>query len=247
MISYIFLAVIQNGIEPGLSTTGAFLIALNFAIIAISAFSVVMVSMKLLGDFSSTSFRGPGEDEPSTQSVSLPDDKSSGGVSTLRRQSGKVARRRPRYQPSAAVPSHAINISISSSADPARNLVPTVERTPTACDPPVTVRKSLPKKTRPLVSKQRRLREGNSDQHVSPSGHIGDRKRVEVQSREENRDAVSTVASSFQPSSTLQTLGFERVIEKRTDRQDSGPAAQKASNSIGQQLVEMNRKVRLGG
>jgi hypothetical protein len=248
MISYIFLAVIQNGVEPSnLSTTGAFLIALNFAIIAISAFSVVMVSMKLVGEFSSSSFRGATEDAPFTQPVSLPDDEASGGMNPTRRKSGKVTRRRPRYQPPAAVPSHAINISISSSADPARNLVSTVERTPTACEPPVTVRKSQPKKSRSQVSKQRRLREGNSGQPASPYGHIGDQERVESPSREANREAVPTVASSFQPSSTLQTLGFERVIEKRTDKKDPDPAAHKASNSIGQQLVEMNRKVRLGG
>lgn len=248
MISSISQELFQNGVEPlTVTATGVVLIAINFAVIGISALSVALVGMKLLGEFSPAPISGSGEDGPANRPFISLDDESHDGVKATRRQAGKVSRRRPRYRSSPAVPSHAINISISSSPDPARSLVSTVERTPATYDPPVTEHKAQPKEIRPQAIKQRRIKKDNSIQPASLCGHDVERQRAEVRSCEEKLEAASTVASDFQPASILQTLGFERVMEKRTDSKVSSIADRNKSSSIGQQLVEMNRKVRQGG
>lgn len=250
---------------------GAMLVALNFAIMAISAFSVGLVCIKLWGVLSPSGVSVSAEAGLLSQSAdsflksAMPekesdlfplnhppfrmDLKSSKGVETKIRHPRKVSRRRPRYRTAAAVPSHAINISISSSADPARNVVSMVERQPSSYEPVSMGRKSLPHESQlhgsqPHGSQPHEPQLHGSQPHES---QLFQSQRHDIDQQNLPLGNAGQPASPFTSNSALQTLGFERVIEKRTLNSATDFAPQKKNGSIGQQLVEMNRKVRLGG
>lgn len=241
MISDIFQTVTQDNVEHSTVTgIGTVLVALNVAIMATSALSVGLVCVKIWGMLSIAALGVPSEvgplnqtddmlcnrglaENPSTLSQTAKSDfrtrpNSPFGIKAKGQHPRKVPLRRPRYSNAATVPTHAINISINSSADPAGKVVSVVERVPASCEPLSSERKSPPNE---------------------PDQHVANRKASPASNE-------GQAAAIFKTSSALNSLGFERVIENRDVRSDSGYVPQKKVSSIGQQLVEMNRKVRLG-
>lgn len=241
MISDIFQTVTQDNVEHSTVTgIGTVLVALNVAIMATSALSVGLVCVKIWGMLSIAALGVPSEvgplnqtddmlcnrglaENPSTPSQTAKSDfrtrpNSPFGIKAKGQHPRKVPLRRPRYSNAATFPTHAINISINSSADPAGKVVSVVERVPASCEPLSSERKSPPNE---------------------PDQHVANRKASPASNE-------GQAAAIFKTSSALNSLGFERVIENRDVRSDSGYVPQKKVSSIGQQLVEMNRKVRLG-